>query len=297
MKNLNLESNRWIEKIELGSAQFGLDYGVNNGKKVNQDQAYSIHELLYENGAFLIDTAPSYGNSETVVSSIVKEKSKIITKLLPLSQCNPEEIIQGIEVSKALFGQHLTGLMIHNASDIFDDRFSEVISYLSDIKHLNIKIGVSVYDPQEVFEISKKIDLNMIQIPFSILDQRGSNKIFLDHVKSYNIETHVRSVFLQGLLLMNDNIPKTLNAVIPYRELINKAALSQGLTMYEFCLLFAFKQSWVNKVVIGLDNQQQAHSLINAINKLSNIANDYEFSILACRDLNIINPAKWHYDH
>jgi aryl-alcohol dehydrogenase-like predicted oxidoreductase len=297
VKNQNFKINNWIDKIELGSAQFGLDYGVNNGKKISQNQAYSIHELLCNNNACLIDTAPSYGNSETIVSSIIKEESKIITKLLPLSQYSIEEIMQGIEVSKILFGRHLSGFMIHNANDVFDDRFTGIIDYLSDIKHSNIKIGVSVYDPLEVFEISNKLTLDMIQIPFNILDQRANNTYFLDYVKKQNIEVHVRSVFLQGLLLMDENTPHALNAVLPYRNLVNQAALSQGLSMYELCLFFVFKQSWINKVVIGLDNKKQANSLINTVKKLSNIDNEYDFSIFACNDINIINPAKWHYDH
>lgn len=295
VKNQNF--NSWLKKIELGSAQFGLDYGINNGKKVDQDQASEIHDLLYSNGSYLIDTAPAYGDSETVVSNIVKDQTRVITKLLPLSQYSPKQVINGIELSKKLFGPNLIGLIVHNASDVFDYRFVEILDYLKNINDLNIKIGVSLYDPLDVIKISNKMSIDVIQVPLSILDQRANNTEFLECIDKNNIEVHARSVFLQGLLLMNDNTPKSLDAIKPYRSAVEKAALSQGLTTYEFCLLYVFKQNFVNKIVIGLDNRYQADALINTVIKLSNIDSQYDFSILACRDVDLINPAKWQYDH
>jgi len=297
VKNQNSISKRWLEKIELGSAQFGLDYGVNNGKKVNRDCARLIHKALINNGSYLIDTAPSYGDSEKVISSIVENKAKIITKLLPLSNYSAKEIIDGIEESRTLFNDQLYGLMVHNSSDLFDENFLSVIDYLNNVRSKELKVGVSVYDPLDVFEASKIIKLDMLQLPINILDQRSDSDEFKAFINNNNIEIHARSIFLQGLLLMDKNTPESLIAISPYIEAVKSEAALQDLTIYELCILYVFKQNWIDHVVIGLDNVQQTEILINTVSKLSDIQCQIEFKSLACYDINLINPAKWTYGH
>ena len=51
--------------IILGSAQFGLNYGITNKKgKVSEQELVKILELAAESGITTIDTAPAYGSSE-----------------------------------------------------------------------------------------------------------------------------------------------------------------------------------------------------------------------------------------
>ena len=49
----------------------------------------------------------------------------------------------------------------------------------------------------------------MIQVPFNILDRRLATKNYLNKIKKKKIQIHVRSIFLQGILLANiKKIPK-----------------------------------------------------------------------------------------
>lgn len=297
VKNLNT-NNIWLNKIELGSAQFGLNYGVNNGKKVSKEEANKIHKFLLNKGSYLIDTAPSYGDSESVVEDIIKKDTRVVTKLLPMSKHTPDEIIKGIESSHSKYGSKLYGLILHDSNDLFDSKFKSVIDYLNGIRGCAIKVGASVYNPLDLMRIYDVLEIDMIQMPFNILDQRASDSTLINLITKQNIEVHVRSIFLQGLLLMGGNIPLSLESVMPYLKSVENFAKNRGLSVYELCILYVFKQSWVKHVVIGLDNLIQAEILISTVIKMSKVDSNsnIDFKELACTDMNLINPAKWVHD-
>lgn len=55
-------------KIVLGTAQLGLDYGIANKiGKPEENKAFEIMKYAVENGINYFDTAYSYGNSEIII--------------------------------------------------------------------------------------------------------------------------------------------------------------------------------------------------------------------------------------
>lgn len=59
------------EKLVLGTAQFGLDYGINNNNgRITFNQAKEIIEFAHESGIHIIDTANLYGESEEILGKI-----------------------------------------------------------------------------------------------------------------------------------------------------------------------------------------------------------------------------------
>ena len=71
-------------KLSLGTAQFGLKYGINN--KFGQVQPADVFELLNiakNNGIDFLDSAYAYGTSESVIGKCLftnPESYKIISK-------------------------------------------------------------------------------------------------------------------------------------------------------------------------------------------------------------------------
>ena len=60
-----------ISKISIGTAQFGLDYGISNQRgKVPFSDVENIIELAYSRGIDKLDTASAYGKSEKVLGEI-----------------------------------------------------------------------------------------------------------------------------------------------------------------------------------------------------------------------------------
>jgi aryl-alcohol dehydrogenase-like predicted oxidoreductase len=288
----------WFDKLELGTAQFGLDYGVNNGHKIIESEAKKIVYTLNIQSPVLIDTAPYYGDSELVVERISGDNNKIISKLLSIKNSSTTEVISRIKATCSMFDTKLYGLMVHNADDVLDSDFLEVNNYLDGLRLKGIKIGVSVYSPEQVYKCNNIMKLDMVQIPLNIIDQRFDNEQFIEFVTKNNIEVHVRSVFLQGLILMeNINIPETLNKIIPYLDSLRSEASKVGVNLYELCLLFVFNKSWIKYVVIGLDSDVQASELVSNIRNVMHKKINIDVSKFSCSDLNLINPVSWHYDN
>lgn len=290
--------SNWFKKLELGSAQFGLDYGINNGKRVEDISAKHILNRLNIECPMLIDTAPVYGVSEKTIENIMSKDNRVISKLLPLKTYTVQEVLAGLKNTCDKFKNNLYGLVIHDADDLNQEDYKIVIEELISFRKKNIKIGVSVYDVSQVFESYNIFEFDMIQIPLSPLDQRFNTEEFIRFTKFNEIEVHVRSIFLQGLLLKDkENIPVSLIKVIPYIDAINDFSIGLGVSVYDACLLFAFNKSWVNHVLVGLDNITQANTLIDSMKQLMGKEYTLDFSMLNCTDVNIINPVNWSHEN
>ena len=69
-------------KIALGSAQFGLSYGVANVYgKVASDEIAKIRDVAFANNIDTLDTAIAYGDSEVALGLVGVDHLKVVTKL------------------------------------------------------------------------------------------------------------------------------------------------------------------------------------------------------------------------
>ena len=59
-----------FSNLMLGTAQFGVDYGIaNTTGKPTQEQVDEIISFAWKNGVNCLDTASSYGESEMVIGN------------------------------------------------------------------------------------------------------------------------------------------------------------------------------------------------------------------------------------
>ena len=153
------------------------------------------------------------------------------------------------------------------------------------------KIGISIYSPEILEELSKKIKLDIVQAPFNIFDRQLLLSGWSDKLKESGVEIHTRSVFLQGLLLMKRSIlPKYFTKNWPdlfrswYDFLSKNSANAQVVA-----LKFALTQSWIDKIVVGVDSGSQLKALV----EIEKSSLSLDFPRLGCDDANLINPSKW----
>ena len=72
-------------KLVLGSAQWGMHYGVkNNRSQTSSTRVGEILDYAYQSGVNLIDTARSYGDAEDKIGKLGSSFFNVITKLQPL---------------------------------------------------------------------------------------------------------------------------------------------------------------------------------------------------------------------
>ena len=189
----------------LGTVQFGLSYGVTNqAGQVPEEEVLRILDLAASSGIELLDTAQAYGTAESVLGRCWPEDMprRLISKLAAGAgrQSWETSLIASLHRLKT---PKLDGFLLHNASDLLAPDGEELLNWLEGLRERGLveRIGVSIYEASELERLP--LDrLQLVQLPLSVYDQRLINDGTLSKLKDLGIAVHVRSVFLQGLLLL-----------------------------------------------------------------------------------------------
>jgi len=295
-------------KLVLGTAQLGLNYGIaNKTGKPEENKAFEIMKYAAEKGISYFDTAYSYGNSEIIIGKFLntyksyKNKINIITKMASLKKEKLDEknINNHFFESLHRLGQEsIYCYMIHDFNDMKNNCDEIAYSFTKLKKEGYIKkIGVSVYDEFQINYLFKNFEFDIIQLPINIFDQRLLENGSLIKLKKKNIEIYARSVFLQGLIFLNYNtIPLSLKKVNNYIEKLNSISLKYNLTKEEIALLFIDSINEIDKIVIGVEKIGQLQRNVKILSKLENftkIKTLINFKDYFIKDLNVIDPRRW----
>ena len=284
-------------KIVLGTAQFGLDYGINNKRgKIPYSEVVEILNFAYENGIDTLDTAYGYGESEKILGKAISHNSlkfNIISKLPDIeNKKNVENIFN--ETLESLRQKEIYGYLFHSFETFKNHPY--IYDIFQKLKHSQKieKIGFSLYYPSEIdYLFDNKIDFDIVQIPYSIFDQRFENHLPL--LKERNIETNVRSVFLQGLFFKKPgNLSGNFIRIREKIKTINLISKNMNTSIASVCLKFALKNKNIDKVVVGVDSIENLKENLLGIEGTK--IEDKYYNILKnmkVDDEDIILPFKW----
>jgi hypothetical protein len=236
--------------------------------------------------------------SEQRLGKIGVANWRIISKLPPVPDAincpNKKKWIFG-EINqsiKRLKVDLLYGLLLHRPQQLLEDDGDEIYSALQQLKADGLvhKIGVSIYEPSELDALYERYKFDIVQSPFNIFDRRLLSSGWLSKLHKYNVEVHVRSIFLQGLLLMKkEEIPSKFNRWSSVFDSWFKFLDEQHLSSLEACLKYTLSFSEISNVIVGLDNLTQLHEVVEASQGLIPLLpNDFQLN-----DTDLINPASW----
>lgn len=286
-----------MHKIVLGTAQFGMDYGINNKRgMIPQAEAFDIFSKAMEIGIDTFDTAYEYGESERVLGSFIKagaNRPKIISKL---PKCGKEEVREIVNASlRNLEIPSIYGYLVHNFEAYRKER--GVWDELEKLKKSGRiqKVGFSIYFPRELeFILEGGLRLDMIQVPFSVFDQRFAP--YLAELKNRKTEIYARSVFLQGLVFKKSvELDSYFGGMRAKIEQLNLLTQEYGIPVFALCVNFVAKNEFVNKVIVGIDSIGHLEEIMQAPNFL--LKSDSvipQVSNLRVDDENIIVPSNWN---
>lgn len=267
-----------MAKLCLGTVQFGMKYGVNNqiGRQPTYQESFDMIKYAFDNGIEVIDTAAAYGEAETILGLYNKEYgipkgTRIISKLRPNVIEKNEKDIYGVvrkelETSLNKVGvSKLDGYLLHTPEYIYN---TDIIEAMVKVKQEGLvqNIGISIYDIKEGYAAIETGVLDYIQLPYSILDQRGIKSGFIKDAKKNNIEIYTRSAFLQGLFMMNkDKIPQNLKKAVPYLDVMDKVIKKYNVDKLSAILAFVDYEMDIDYLVFGVESKDQ---IIQDIDKI-----------------------------
>ena len=253
-------------KIVIGSAQFGLKYGISNSKgKTQIKEVDKILTFCNLNGIDSIDTAYAYGESEEVLGKLNVNNFKIISKFIPEST-SVTSIENQIDTSlKRLKIECIYAYLAHRPLEVSSADWRLLNKLKAEGKFK--KIGFSFNEPSEIDYIIKRGFIpDIIQAPFNYLDNRFEEKLRLLK-DDYKVEIHTRSVFLQGLFFTDPNsLSPFFNPLKEELVKISKLDKKAGSL-----LKFVISKDFIDKVVVGSNNLKQLEHNINEIEDAPNL--------------------------
>ena len=284
-------------KLALGTAQFGLSYGVaNRNGKVAQPQIKNILAESLSCGIDTIDTASAYGDSEFNLGNAGVSKFKIISKLpeIPLGEKNISCWAQ-TQINYSLTNlkvNSIYALLLHRPSQLLDSRGWEIYQALRDLKSRGLvkKIGISVYSPYELDLLIPKYAFDIVQSPLNLFDRRLMNSGWAERLKRMGIEIHIRSVFLQGLLLMKrDEIPMKFEKWSLSFDRWHNWLKTFNINPISACLAYPSSLVEIDRIIIGVDTHSQLMQILLSLKH----SNDFLFPEFNIKDHRLINPNCW----
>ena len=284
-------------KIGIGTVQFGLPYGIANfGELVTVGAIRDVLNMASSAGILTLDTAIAYGDSEHNLGSVGVEKFEVITKLpsLPKDISSVDEFVIN-QVNQSLMRlkiDSLAGLLLHKPADLNTQFGANLYAALIDCKKRGLvrKIGVSIYSPLELPPIINRYELDIVQAPFNIIDQRLHSTGLLKQLQKLKIEIHARSVFLQGLLLMpSEAIPDRFKKWQSLFDQWYSWLHDCNMTPLQGAIAFTNQFPSINKIIVGVQNKQQLSSIIQAADSSAPISTPN----ISSTDEQLINPSNW----
>lgn len=283
-------------RLALGTAQFGLRYGVANAfGQVRHMEAAAILAGARASGADMLDTAIAYGESEATLGAVGVAGWKIVTKLpaLPSGCLDPVNWVRD-EVRGSLdrlgVGS-VQAVLLHRPFQLLDEQGAALHEGLDALKREGLakQTGISIYAPTELDALAG-FPVDVVQLPFNILDARWRRSGWLERLHAQGVEVHARSVFLQGLLLMPpDRRPAWFSRWKPLWAVWDDWLAGEGLSPLQACLRYAMAEPGIARIVVGVDCLAHWREIAAAAAGPAPVAP----AAIATEDPDLLNPASW----
>jgi aryl-alcohol dehydrogenase-like predicted oxidoreductase len=293
-------------RLGLGTVQFGLAYGITNSDgRIGDKEAAAILARCAEAGVDLLDTAHLYGESEAAIGHAAPSDAsfRIVTKTPKASAAqSAAEAVEALQTAfsgslEKLRQQSVHALLLHDPADLLGPFGPALWSAMTDLKRQGFvrAIGVSVYEGSEIDAALAGFPLDIVQLPWNPLDRRLEQGGQLAALAGAGVEVHVRSLFLQGLLLQDAQaIPARFG---PLREAIAALHASfreAGLSPLEGILAQAFARPEIARFVVGVTSVAELDAILLAGEKAAGVKAPLNPST-SSGDLDALylNPARW----
>ncbi len=291
------------QKIGLGTVQWGMAYGIaNRSGPPGWSEVQDILKLAASVEIDLLDTAYAYGDAEAVIGRTFStaKPSRIVTKTMPITADKITD--QDVAAVDEAFRQSLerlrrprvAGLMVHHAQNLLAPGRERLWEWLEKVRAQGLaeRIGVSLYDPQQYFQISALFKPTLVQIPMNIYDRRFSQSGALKAMKAAGVEVHTRSAFLQGLLLMKpEGLPPFFAPIREHHAKLHHWLGEHRMSPLMACLAHCLTNPDVDRVIVGCETADQFDGILKALSGLNPamLVPD-EFGL---NDEAILNPSRW----
>jgi aryl-alcohol dehydrogenase-like predicted oxidoreductase len=276
-----------------------VDYGLAN--RDGRTPPAEVRRILAAGraaGLRVLDTAAPYGEAESVLGEQDLTGLQVVTKTPryahePITTADADDMKATLERSLTrLRLPAVHGLLAHHADDLLapgGERLIDALRALRDqgkVEH----IGVSIYDRSQLDAILARFTPDLVQLPLNVFDQRLIVDGSLARLAALGVKIHVRSVFLQGLLLMSpDSAPAYFD---PWREWLHAwhaACAERKVLPQQAALAFVCDLPEVSCCLIGVQNVSHLDEALIGLDAVP----PFDAAPFSCSDPALLNPVNW----
>jgi aryl-alcohol dehydrogenase-like predicted oxidoreductase len=260
----------------LGTAGFGLRYGVaNTHGQPTRGEVFAMLDLAWARGVRAFDTAPAYGDAETLLGEYRFPPERpgvlLVTKTPPTLFDGVASDGEALERAHRAFwrstqrlGQPPKVWLLHRSTDVFNPRIVTVMRVMRE--QTGVAIGVSCYGLAEAEEAIRE-GFTAIQVPLSVLDDRFESSGVLTRARTAGLKIFARSPFCQGAVTLNPELAvrrlpaSDATAVMAWWQEAASFGRADGLAIESdpslLALAWATRAPDVDYTVFGVDSVSQ----------------------------------------
>lgn len=285
-----------VARLALGTAQFGLHYGISNARgRVPPGEVAAILADARARGIDLLDTAAAYGDAEAVLGALPEARSfRVVTKTVRLAGHGVAGVVAEARGSLDRLGlRQADALLVHAAGDLLGAESDALWSALGGLRDegLFARLGISAYRADDPAALARRFRPAVMQVPVSLLDQRLVADGTLARLAAEGVEVHARSVFLQGLVFLEpEQLPPSLAGAGAHLAACRARAGAAGVDLAAAALHYALSRPEVARVVVGVTSLAEWRALAEAA---AAPAPDLDWPAFALDDPAILDPSAW----
>lgn len=288
-------------RLALGTAQMGMPYGATNRYSLPTEvEAGALLERASRGGVTWLDTAPAYGHAEATLGRLLDRfpSFRIMTKIGALGDVSPGKAADAIRASlsrslERLRRDRVDLLLLHHALDLRRVDAADVAGALAAVKADGLagRVGVSVYDPDDLDAVFAGASIDVVQAPLNPLDRRFASDGLRRRLAENGVALHARSLFLQGLLVAPlaelPDFAKRHPAMAAWRNWL----AANEVSPIAACLHFALAHPQVEIAIVGAATEAQLAEILEAATVPAALPDLSGAPI----DADLIDPRRWPF--
>jgi aryl-alcohol dehydrogenase-like predicted oxidoreductase len=279
-----------VRRLGLGTVQFGQAYGISNaGGQVPLAEVQAMLAHAAGEGVAVLDTAANYGQAEEVLAQCDTRPFRIVSKTVSAKNGVAAVIARARQSVRSL--GRVDVLLVHAVADLKGPDGDELWRALQHLKEQGAvgAIGISAYVADEPAALARRFRPDVMQIPFSLLDQRLLQDGSLARLKELGVEVHARSLFLQGLLFM-ETVPEKLRDAAPLLAHVRQHIAAAHATPLAAALGFVLSRPEVDVAVVGATSRHELDEIFAGARAPLPALN---WAACALDDARILTPSLW----
>lgn len=285
-----------MTELIVGTAQFGAAYGITNAAgRLDDREVSAILGVAAEGGVTMFDTAPDYGDAQERLGRLnVHPGARYVSKFsLPPEGDVPPNRIYGDTLATLGVGS-LHGLLFHKPADLRDPRAATIWRQMREARDAGTitRIGASIYDADDLAVVTTTFPgLDLIQLPGSIVDRRLLDSREVRALHDGGVEIHVRSAYLQGLLLLDPaELPGHVSALREPVVALRAAASAAGTSVAAILLAYLARHPVVDSVLVGATSASELDETLVAWSSAAGVDHPFPDPALPVA---VVDPRRW----